>query len=486
MKPPTSLSRLFVFLISIWFGLDCLIGFLAAQDSDSDKALKLEAANTLKKACRFYASKISIQGGYPYHSTIDGASRWGENMELRKSFIMQPPGTPSVGAAFLQAYEATGDYEYLELALATGRAIAKGQLRSGGWAQVVYLEKPEKGRMGNYRKRTGGEWNQSSLDDNQTQSAILFLVELDRVLGHRDEEINETAQFALAALLAAQLPNGGFPQGWREPARSFVTAKANYPQYDWKSEGRLKNYWDYSTLNDGLVGDVAEVFIRAFDVYHDERYLNALKRLGDFLLLAQMPDPQPAWCQQYNDSMQPIWARKFEPPAIAGSESQDAMLTLLRIAEVSRDRKYLEPIPRALRYFREKCLLADGRLARFYELQTNRPLYMDKQYQLSYDDSQVPSHYGWKNQSKLNQIEKSYELLSQGITRERKPKRVSPMVVREVIKMLGDDGSWSHVYQGEKLMGSPKFRQDDLYVSSADFIENVDILTRYISSLSSK
>jgi hypothetical protein len=130
--------------------------------------------------------------------------------------------------------------------------------------------------------------------------------------------------------------------------------------------------------------------------------------------------------------------------------------------------------------------LADGRLARFYELQTNKPLYMDKQYQLTYDDSQVPTHYGWKSQSKLNQIEKSYELLSQGESRESKPKKVSPTVVREVVKAQGEDGSWSHVFQGEKLMGSPKFRQGELYVSSSEFIENVDILTRYISSLSSK
>ena len=33
-----------------------------------------------------------------------------------------------------------------------------------------------------------------------------------------------------------------------------------------------------------------------------------------------------------------------------------------------------KPVPRAIQYFR-KSQLKDGRLARFYELQTNRPLY---------------------------------------------------------------------------------------------------------------
>ena len=50
--------------------------------------------------------------------------------------------------------------------------------------------------------------------------------------------------------------------------------------------------------------------------------LAAAKRGGDFLLLAQMPEPQPAWCQQYHPDMHPVWARKFEPPAIACSESE--------------------------------------------------------------------------------------------------------------------------------------------------------------------
>ena len=121
-----------------------------------------------------------------------------------------------------------------------------------------------------------------------------------------------------------------------------------------------------------------------------------------------MPDPQPGWCQQYTQQMVPMWARKFEPPAVSGWESQDAMRTLIRIARVTGDKKYLEPIPKALAYF-NKSLLPDGRVARFYELRTNKPLYMNARYELTHDDTAAPDHYGWKQPARFKEIEALYD-----------------------------------------------------------------------------
>ena len=53
-----------------------------------------------------------------------------------------------------------------------------------------------------------------------------------------------------------------------------------------------------------------DTLIDAHRVYQDKRFLQALRKLGDFLILAQMPEPQPAWAQQYNYEMKPIWARE--------------------------------------------------------------------------------------------------------------------------------------------------------------------------------
>ena len=135
---------------------------------------------------------------------------------------------------------------------------------------------------------------------------------------------------------------------------------------------------------------------QASDIYKSDRYLQALKNLGDFLILAQMPTPQRGWAQHYNHQMQPTWARKFEPPAISGDETQETIETLLLIAVATNKRKYLEPILEAIQWLTESTL-SDGKLARYYELRTNRSLFMNrsgKNYFLTYSDKNLPDHYG--------------------------------------------------------------------------------------------
>ena len=81
--------------------------------------------------------------------------------------------------------------------------------------------------------------------------------------------------------------------------------------------------------------DDARTLIVAHEVYGENRFAEALRRLGDFLILAQMPEPEPAGAQQYSYDMHPIWARRFEPPAVASHESQDVLETLIRIYALS-------------------------------------------------------------------------------------------------------------------------------------------------------
>ena len=119
-----------------------------------------------------------------------------------------------------------------------------------------------------------------------------------------------------------------------------------------------------------------------------------------------MPPSQPAWAQQYDYDMFPIWARAFEPPAIASDESQEVIETLLRIYRLTGEKKYLDPIPAALAYLK-RSVLPDGQLARYYQLQTNRPLYMSRKgdvYTPTYDDSDLPSRYGWKIEPRLDSV----------------------------------------------------------------------------------
>lgn len=451
-----------------------------------------QARRALAKGGAFYRGKVARHGGYVYYASEDLSQRWGEGTATPDTLFVQPPGTPTVGMAYLKAWHATRDPIYREAAQETAGALVYGQLASGGWTQVIHFAADK--RMGKYRNGKGGSWNVSSLDDGQTQAALQMLLRTDQALEGKDGAIHEAAQFGLDALLKAQFANGAFPQVWIGPVPARPVVKAAYPDYDWKTEGRVKNYWDHYTLNDNLAGSVCDTLIEAHQITRDARCLAAIARLGDFLILAQMPDPQPGWCQQYNEQMMPMWARKFEPPAISGYESQDVMRTLIKIARHTGDKKYLAPIPRALAYFKT-CVLADGRVARFYELKTNKPLYMDRAYQLTYDDADVPAHYGWKQTAHFEAIEREYqaahsaqaggEWKKAAVGSGEIPKQLED-AVRKIVREQDEQGRWVSTYAGEKLVGQPKFRDGFRYISSEVFSRNVETLAEYLQALQAK
>jgi PelA/Pel-15E family pectate lyase len=442
-----------------------------------------QALQALKKAATYYRTQVARHGGYVYYTSADLQERWGEGRAGPDTIFVQPPGTPTVGMAYLKAFEATGDRFYLEAARETAEALVAGQLESGGWTQTVEFGQAK--RMGKYRKGKGGSWNSSSLDDGQTQSALVFLFRADRALGFKHAEIHEAALYGLGALLKAQFPNGAFPQVWADPVTAKPVLKAKFPEYDWKTEGRVKNYWDYYTLNDGLAGSVSDVLIEAHQAYQDAASKAGLERLGDFLILAQMPEPQPGWCQQYNYEMVPIWARKFEPPALTGWESQDVMETLIKIARYTGQKRFLDPIPAALEYYK-RGLLPDGQVARYYELRTNKPLYMDGRYQLTYDDSAAPGHYGWKQPARFGEIEKELQearaARNGSASRKVRPARELEGEAAKILGELDPEGRWVSTYAGERLVGQPKFAQGFRYLSSGVFSRNVELLSEFIAA----
>lgn len=497
--------------------------------ADNDSGLRDQAVDGLKRAAKFFRANASSHGGYVYYVSEDLTEHIGEGIATPDQIFTEPPGTPSVGRAYLEAYEATGDRFYLDAATETGHALIHGQLESGGWSQRIDFD-PHGTHVGRYRdgtgKRQAGDMgkkanpNHSSLDDNQTQSSIQFLARLDHALEFKDVTVHEAAEYALDHLIAAQFPNGGFPQGWNEPAKQYPVLKASYPP-EWPRIWPHDEYFKYYTLNDGLVGTVSDTLLTAYEVYKQKRYMDALERLGDFLIRAQMPDPQPAWCQQYNFEMQPTWARKFEPPAICGFESEDAIKTLMKIFRATGDRKYLEPIPRALAYLRT-CVLPDGQMARYYELKTNRPLYMTRKpgvsgnsnspgyYDFSYSDKNLPSHYGWKQTPRLEAIATEYAALQNGgggtlkVIQRFNPAgklvAVDPTEavaapsadqlepeVRKILEDLDNQGRWVTVYDGKtRLVGQPRFKKGFRFIASNVFNYNVEILSEYIAATSQK
>lgn len=452
-----------------------------------DAPTRAEVADALHRAVAYFHGQVGVQGGYVWRTGADLNLREGEGEVGPTRVWVQPPGTPAVGMAFLDAYDATADPLALQAARAVGECLARGQLRSGGWDYWIEFDPALRGPIG-YRdepepaRRPTGR---TTLDDNTTQAAIRFLVRLDRAVANDDPRITDARSYALDALHKAQYPNGGWYVWWRafpgaaDPA-AFPVVPAGYPD-DWRREWR-DDYTGIYVTNDNLVRDAVDTLLAAHDATGDEAFLDSVRRAGDFLILAQMPEPQPAWAQQYDEAMHPVWARKFEPPAVSGGESQGILRTLLRIAEATGDARYLEPIPRAIAYLRQSTL-PDGRLARFYELETDRPLYFTRDYRLTYSADDLPTHYGFQVDSQLDAIEREYQALRE---RSLEPapaatdQAPAPAEVRALLDALSSQGAWAEL---GNMRGFNKATPPGGILSSATFIRNVGLLCRYLQSL---
>jgi hypothetical protein len=439
----------------------CSLWLPAALSRGQAQLTRDEVHAALRKAVAFYREQVSVEGGYLWRYSEDLALREGENAATATMAWVQPPGTPSVGEAYLSAYERSQEKYLLDAAVHTARGLVKGQLHSGGWD---YRIEYDSAKRNGYAYRADGPAaerarNVSTLDDDNTQSAVRFLMHVDRTLQFQDKEIHDATQFALDSLLQVQYPNGAWPQRFSAPpnAADFPVIKANYPE-SWPREFPNANYTSYYTLNDNTQADMIRTMFEAAETYHQARYFDAARRGGDFLILAQMPDPQPAWAQQYNAQMQPAWARRFEPPSVTGGESQGAIRILMEVYRQTGDKKYLEPIPRALAYL-EKSQLGNGRMARFYELKTNRPLYFTKKYELVYTADDLPTHYGFITGGNLDRLRTDYERLVATDASRLKPARADhrrPPVPRRARRPRRLGGKWPP----ERFRPRPKSHAD--------------------------
>jgi PelA/Pel-15E family pectate lyase len=480
---------------STTLALVCLVLSAPLATAD-DRPLRDQAAEALRKATAYFRTKVATEGGYLWRYSEDLARREGERAATASLVWVQPPGTPTVGMAFLDAYAATGDSTYRDAARDAAHALVRGQLRSGGWDYQIEFDHEKRTRYA-YRIQPAAPidarraMNVTTLDDDTTQSAVRLLMRVDRALDFKDAAIHDASMDALDALLKAQYPNGAWPQRFDhfpDPAAHPVT-RAGYPE-SWSRTWPDVDYRGHYTLNDNSLADMIEVMIEATKVYGDPKYKAAAEKGGGFLILAQMPEPQPAWAQQYDAAMHPAWARKFEPPAVTGGESQEAVGILLQLYRETGEARYLEPVGPALDYLR-RSRLPDGRLARFYELRTNRPLYFTKDYRLTESDADMPTHYAFKTPDRTERLVREYQEL-----RARAPGRAEPPLaatrkpalssktledrVQAAIAALDDQGRW---------LSSGKIRTQDSpdspagkVISTDLFVRNAALLTQYLAA----
>jgi hypothetical protein len=457
----------------------------AAGAAPDHERLAARARDALGRAVAYFRDEVAVQGSYGWRYSADLTYRRGEALLTPSQGWVQPPGTPAIGLALMQAYAATGDRRYLDGAAETARALAATQLESGGWYAMIEFD-PEQQKAWCYRRlpadrrdRAARAENKScdasSVDDNISQSALELLMRVDVALGGEDPLIRDAVAYGLEKVIEAQYPNGAWPVRFdkRVPtSEAWAAWRARYPETWSRTPVKIEDRLFYGT-NDNLIGDLVRVFLLAHRLYGREAYLATAIRAGEFLLAAQMPEPQPGWAQQYNRDMVPMWGRKFEPPAIASWETRRAIDTLLDLQRHTGKERYLRAAGRAAAWL-EASRLEDGQWARYYELETNRPLYMTSDYNLTYDDGDTPGHYGFKGYFDVPRTLARHRDLARradgGLAAtDEDPAALADALAPEVaraVAALDDQGRWL---------------EDDM-INSATFIANVDLLARYLAA----
>jgi PelA/Pel-15E family pectate lyase len=449
----------------------CALCLLAAAGSDvraEVAPLPSQARSALVRATDYLRS-ISTEGGYLWRYSPDLKRRLGEEAATPTQIWVQPPGTPALGEAFLRAYAVTRESRYLQLARAAALGLVRGQLKSGGWDYLVEFG-AEKRAAWAFRSdpaaASPGQNNVSTYDDDNTQSVLRFLLAfLDAAKSApdaRDADVRDSLQYGLRKLVEAQYPNGGWPQRWagtpHDPSAQPVL-RASYPA-EYPREQPDANYMGHYTLNDDTQSDAIRTLLDAHQRTGRAGYLRAAKRGAEFLLLAQLPEPQPVWAQQYDRAMHPAWARAFEPPSVTSNESAHVVALLLDLYLTTGDKRYIEPVPAALAWFKRSAL-SPGLWSRLYELQTNRPIYGDRDKRIHYTLQEVSEErrtgYAWQNgfgiPAIIERAEKLLELGRKKWLASHKPAALLPAQkaaraaeleprVREIIAALDEQGRW--------------------------------------------
>jgi len=256
----------------------------------------------------------------------------------------------------------------------------------------------------------------TTFDNGTTYTHVVYLAKVYSYT--KTEKYKDAALKGLDFILQAQYANGGWPQ--------------YYPL-------EKNNYSSHITFNDDamcgimwLLKDIAEnkPYYSFIDNASRLKMQAAYQKGIDCILKTQINDAeQPtAWCQQYDEvTLQPAWARKFEPPSICNGESVEITLLLMSIKKPSA--AVIDAVQNAVAWFKasaikgirvetftapdletafrlsktDKRVITDSAAppiwARYYELKTHRPLFCNRDSKVVYSLAEVARErrdgYAW-------------------------------------------------------------------------------------------
>jgi len=283
------------------------------------------------------------------------------------------------------------------------------QRSSGGWPKnidmavvLVPLHRTAVVRQKNH--------HDSTIDNGATYAQLSFLARV--YTAQRQERHRESFLKGMDFLLQAQYPNGGWPQF--------------YPD--------LSGYFKRITFNDGamigvmkLLRDIAAAkpdysFV---DENRRSRAADAVQKGIECILKTQLivDGRRAVWCAQYDEvTLAPAAARKYEVVSLSGGESVDIVGFLMGIKNPSP--VVIESIESAVAWFQksqlkgirwiqksdpaqpariDRFVIKDpngGPLwARFYEIGSNRPIFVGRDGVIKYDVTEIDherrTSYAW-------------------------------------------------------------------------------------------
>lgn len=241
-----------------------------------------------------------------------------------------------------------------------------------------------------------------TFDNGATTGELRVLARAFRVTGI--EVYRDAFYRGFDHIIRAQYPNGGWPQ--------FFPLS--------------KEYHRHITFNDGTMIRVIEL-LRDSTTEKDFSFLNherketaktAVQRGIDCILKCQVvvSGKKTVWCAQHHaQTLQPVKARSYELPSLSGAESAGILLFLMSIEKpspeitsaVNAGAEWFDAVKiEGYRYHKgnsDQTLTKDPNAsplwARFYEIETNRPIFSDRDVVVKYDLNQVGSErrhgYAW-------------------------------------------------------------------------------------------
>jgi PelA/Pel-15E family pectate lyase len=285
-------------------------------------------------------------------------------------------------------------------ASAEARAMATNVLQyqcsHGAWPKNTDLSKAPGTAEALVELHTGGSGD--TIDNGATTTPMRFLALVSEATG--DARFREAVDRGLDYLFTAQYDNGGWPQFFplREGYYSHIT------------------YNDDATTNVlGLLRDVADgkaPFAFVGQVRRAKARTAVTKGVDVILRTQLKQDGKPiGWCAQYDEkTLAPAWARKYEPPSVSGNESVGLVRLLMEVdkptpeivAAIDGAVAWLKSVAiSGVRYEdftgpdgkKDRRVVADAQApliwARFYELGTNRPLFLGRDSVFHYAVSEI-------------------------------------------------------------------------------------------------